>query len=1070
MILMFFACIQVSARGYGQITVSVKNAPMQKVLKEIQKQSGYNFLYSYDLIEKAGNISVDIQDASLTDAVNTCIKGKNLTYSIVDNTVVIKAKEADVVQQPVKYTLKGKVTDKNGNPLTGVNVLIKGTIKGAVTDDDGKYSIEVSDNAILVFSFLGYQKKEIAVGNRKEINVSLLEEIAELKEVTVNAGYYTVKEKERTGSISKVDSKAIEKQPVTNPLQALQGRMPGVFIQQQSGVSGSGFSVNIRGINSIAAGNEPMYIIDGVPFTSTSLASRISFTVPDISPFNSINPADIESIEVLKDADATAIYGSRGANGVVLVTTKKGKAGKTKVDINVSHGFSKVGHYMNLLNTEQYLEMRHEAFKNDGGTPPQPWDYDINGVWDTTRYTDWQRELLGHTKQQTNVNVSISGGNELTQFVIGGGFWHETTVFPGDFFYGKGSGHFNLNHLSENKKFRILLSANYTSDKNFQPADDPTYSTINLAPDAPAIYKTNGTLNWENSTWWDNPFAALLNTYENKSDYFLTNMAVSYEILPGLKLKSTLGYTSLILDEQRFKPISAQNPAINPTGGAYFGGGKSKTWIIEPRAEYERKIGRGKLSILVGTTFQQDVHTGEYITGGGYTSDALLKNIKSAPKMGIQTNTYTQYRYQAVFGRLNYNLDGKYIFNITGRRDGSSRFGPGKQFANFGSLGMAWIFSNENFIKNSLPYLSFGKLRASYGTTGNDRIGDYKYLDTYSSKNAYQGSAIVPNRIAIADYAWEENKKLEVGLNLGFIQDRITMEAGWYRNRSSNQLVGFPLPATTGFSSVTSNFPATVQNTGLEFMLNTINIKSKDFSWTSSFNITFPQNKLVAYPGIETSSYRNRYEVGESLYKRKLRHVIGVDPQTGVYIFEDVNGDGNTLGAEDYIAIKKVGQDYFGGLYNSLNYKGWQLDFFLQFVKQTAYDYRSFTVAPGNMNANQPIEVMQRWQKPGDITDIQMFTQSWDNPGLTYYDYLYGSGPASNIVVDASFIRLQNISLSWQLPENLAKAACLQSCRLYLQAQNLFTVTNYIGFDPERGSGYNLPPLRTIAFGIQIAL
>ncbi|HMH34147.1 MAG TPA: SusC/RagA family TonB-linked outer membrane protein, partial [Puia sp.] len=846
----------------------------------------------------------------------------------------------------------------------------------------------------------------------------------------------------------------------------LEGRVAGLDITQNTGVPGGSFTIQIRGQNSIANGNNPLYIVDGVPFTSTSLNSN--FTSPVIdggNPLNGINPLDIESIDILKDADATAIYGSRGANGVILITTKKGKPGKTKFDLTAYTGAGQITRKMRLLNTPDYLKIRREAFKNDGVVPNNSTARDLL-VWDTTRYTNWQKELIGGTSHYTDLEGSISGGNINTQFILGGGYHRETTVFPGNFFDQKASAHVNINHYSENRKFNMAFSGFFVIENNRLLNLDLTNNALVLAPDAPPIYDSAKNLNWQNGTW-NNPFSILLRNYKANSSNLVTNLILSYEVLKGLKLKVNFGYNIMAVDEMQNAPKKSLNPAFAAAqASSVFANSNTSTWIIEPQAEYSFLAGPGTLTALVGGTFQQNLLKAQATQATGFSSDALIENPAAASSLNVLSSTYSQYRYESLFGRINYNLFDKYILNITSRRDGSSRFGPGKQFANFGAVGAAWIFSNENFIKKGIPVISFGKLRASYGTTGNDQIGDYGFLDLWSPTSyPYQDNgSLYPTRLVNSDYAWEVNKKTEAALEIGMLKNRILFTLGYYNNRSSNQLVGYSLPLITGFSSVQANLPATVQNTGWEFELNTTNIRNKHFSWLTAINLTIPRNELVAYPGLEASNYVNKYVVGQSLYIQKLFHNTGVDPQTGIYSFEDADKNGSIDYPQDLIAIKKIGKDFYGGLQNTLQYKGWRLDFLFQFVRQTGLNYMYYFAAAGRLS-NQPDIVLSRWQKPGDQTNIQQFSQNFSSPATRAY---FNNQLSDHATGDASFIRLKNLSFSYQFPTNWTGKIHLQDCRIYLQGQNIVTFSNYLGLDPENQRFYNLPPLRVITAGIQI--
>jgi TonB-linked SusC/RagA family outer membrane protein len=971
--------------------------------------------------------------------------------------------------QPLK-TISGIITDAEG-PLGGVNVLVKNSARGSISDLEGRYSLSVSPTDTLVFTYVGYKLREVAVGSSSIMNVKMEVDAQALDAVVINAGYYKVSDREKTGSITRVTAAEIENQPVSNPLAAMQGRMAGVNIVQTTGVPGGGFSVHIRGRNSIRAdGSEPLYIVDGVPYPSQSLGdSRVSTVLGYVpqSPLNGINPNDIESIEVLKDADATAIYGSRGANGVVLITTKKGKGGKTTFEIGSSTGVGKIKHRMELLNTQQYLSMRREAFANDGIMEYPSFDYDINGTWDQNRYTDWQDELLGGTAYYNNAHASVQGGNEQTRFLVKGSYGEQSTVLPGDYKYKKSSILLNLNHSTADDKFSIQISGNYVVDKNNYPATNLVREALTLPPNAPALYNENGELNWEDNTF-DNPLAALNAKYKSNANYLRANTVLSYTPFKGFGLKANLGYFATSLEETRTAPHTIYKPSFG-LDSSYsiltINNGDLSSWIIEPQATYTLGLGKGVLDILVGTTLQNDNAGQLFQSARDFPNNTVIYNAAAAAIHTIESDTEEMYRYRALFGRINFNWDKKYIVNLTARRDGSSRFGAENRFANFGAVGAAYIFSEEPFMAKVFPFINFGKLRASYGTTGNDQIGNYGYLNTYTTNGlSYQGNqTLSPVQLYNPDFSWETNRKLEAAIELGILNDRIMLSTSYYRNRSSSQLVGIPLPGTTGFTSIQSNLDATVQNTGLEFELNTVNLKTDSFTWNTSINLTIPKNKLLSFPQLENSTYANQYVVGQPLDIQLLYQSTGVDPQTGVYTFLDVDGDGIISNPNDRKAIRDVGPKFYGGLSNSITYKMFQLDFLFQLVKQEARNYLSDTPFPGIMR-NQPTAILDQWQNPGDDASIQLFSAGYNNEAYLAYINSYN---ATGAIGDASFVRLKNIALSYNLPSQISTNV---DCRIFLTGQNLFTITKYLGPDPETLSIGNLPPLSVLTMGVEFKI
>jgi len=996
----------------------------------------------------------------LAFAATACLQ---VSFSAFAQKTDIKAGTDNI--SPVYTDIHGRIVDENGKALSGATITVKETSARIVTGHKGTFIIKAVPGQTLIVSSPGYDDQEILVGSDKQLTIEMELNLASLlNTVMVNKGYYTTTQKLNTGNVSTINAAEIDEQPVGNPLEALEGRATGVIATQSNGLPGAGISLQIRGQNSILNGNDPLYLIDGVPFTNTSISLGVISANGSQSPFNNINPGDIESIEILKDADATAIYGSRGANGVVLITTRKGKIGRTKLGFKVYTGTGRITRTIDLMNTQQYLQMRREAFANDNITPDIYSAPDLV-AWDNSRYTDWKKFLIGGSAQITDAQVSISGGDAQTQFLLSSGLHRQTTVFPGDLADNRGSVHFNLTHNSRDNKFKAILKTSYSTDKNNLIGQDMT-SLTRLSPNAPALYDSSGKLNWsEGGVAFSNPLAYLLQKSTAIADNLMSNLVLRYQLLPGLNLKANLGYSNLQLQQTFIYPGASLNPAFNFTGFAEYSNNNFKSWIAEPQAEYQNAWGKGKLEVLIGTSFQQEKTNGSITYASDFSSDALLGSPSAAGNISVANNN-TLYHYQAVFGRINVSWADKYLLNLTGRRDGSSRFGPDKQFANFGAVGAAWLFSKEPFIKKNISPLTYGKLRGSFGITGNDQIGDYQYLNSYSSYiYPYQGqTGIVPTQLYNPDYSWETNRKTELGLELGTLNDRIIVMVSFYHNRSSDQLINFTLPIQTGFNGIIRNSPAQVQNTGWEFQLNAAIIKTKDFTWETALNLTVARNKLLNFPGLISSGYANQFEIGQPLNIVKLIHRIGVDPQTGIYQFADKDGKITSAPSfpDDYTVIRDLTPSLYGGFNSRFQYKGLSLTFFFQFVKQVGLNYAYNNTTPGSLG-NQPIDVLNRWRKPGDLTNTQLYTTT--NPASAAYYYNSSSDGA---VSDASFIRLKNTALSYSLPQKWTSRIRAELIRVYLQGQNLLTFTNYRGGDPETRSAFILPPLKIVTGGIQV--
>jgi TonB-linked SusC/RagA family outer membrane protein len=966
-------------------------------------------------------------------------------------------------------TVSGLVTESTGEPVPGVNVVVKGaTLAGTITNAQGHYTLEgVPADATLIYSFIGFKTQEVAVEGRTHISLVLEEEITTLAEVIVNTGYYTVKERERTGSIVKVSAKEIEGQPVGNVLAAVQGRTAGVSITQGSGVPGGGYDIKIRGTNSLRrAGNYPMYIIDGVPVSADTPAPLSGAILPntEINPLNALNPNDIESIEILKDADATAIYGSRGANGVVLVTTKKGRTGgQTAFTVNSSYGLSRVAGKMEMMNTEQYLAMRREAFANDGIDTYPANAYDVNGVWDENRFTDWQEELIGGTAVSSNVQLSVSGGSEQTSFLLSGSRNRQTTVFENDFEYENNNMAGNLSHRSADNRLTLTASGQFSAQSNNQLETDISSQAFRLSPNAPALYQEDGTLNWENNTF-TNPIAAYESTYTNDGKSLNANLNMGYELLPAFHVKLNGGINHQVFEEMVLRPNTIYNPAFGITPASsmtHKSRNQRFSYLAEPQLNFRQSFNDHQLDVLVGGAYQQTNNSYLRLTGTGFESNALMTNLAAASRLTVSQDSDTEYKYAALFGRINYQFKSRYILNLTGRRDGSSRFGPDKRFANFGAIGAAWLFSEEEFLMGS-TWLSFGKLRGSYGVTGSDLIGDYQYMDTYTVSSAgYGGSvSLYPSRLHNPYFSWEKTTKLEMALEAGFLNDRLHFSAAWFRNRSGNQLVGIPLPGTTGFSSIQANLPATVENKGFEWNVQAILMRSRSFSWSSGFNISLPKNKLVEFPGLEGSTYANTYVVGQPLSIVKVYNYEGIDAETGLYTFTDYNGDGNISSPDDNQVIEELGVQAFGGWTNQLSFNNWEFSFLFQFVKQRQRNYAAQMTNPGTL-FNQPVELLDTWSPDHPNGEYMPYTTGAHPPKYQAIGYYRNSNAT---IEDASFIRLKNIQLSYRLPVN----HYVKDVRFYVQGQNLLTLTDYFGIDPEFVLTGFLPPLKTVSMGVQL--
>ncbi|TXJ29049.1 MAG: SusC/RagA family TonB-linked outer membrane protein [Chitinophagaceae bacterium] len=1097
-------CLHVSAKTEAQqVTLNLANVTLEKVFEEIQKQTSYNFFFQEDALAKANKVTVKVKNATVKSVLDFCFKDQPFTFEILDKSIVVKQKEEIPIPKSKipPITITGKVVNEKGEPIAGASIRVKGSTIGTSTDNNGEFSLSKIDGPItLIISGTETQPQEIVISESGPVTIQLTTKVKEFDQVVFIA-YGTTTKRLTTGNITTVKASEIGKQPVSNPLLALQARVPGLFITQNTGIAGGGITVRVQGQNSIGSGNDPLYVVDGIPINSQLPSTGLGLVLGNSgnvaigsppaagNPLNYLNPLDIESISILKDADATAIYGSRAANGAILITTKRGKIGKAKFDIDLQQGWGKVTRRMEMLNTRQYLDMRYEAYALDGidWRDPNQVANDLK-VWDTTHYTDWQKQLIGGTAAFSNFNASLSGGSETVQYLVSGTYNKQTTVFPlpKNFADQKGAFLISLNTTSPNQKLKTRFSANFMVDNNRLPSADITEFAVLAEPNAPPLYLPEGELNWElneaGSATIINPLVGKYAFYENKTNNLITNARVGYEVIPGLEIGSSFGFTQMQTRDYSPTPLLAIRPNWRNTveqNSAVYGNRNISSWIIEPQVNYSRYISKGKIDILAGSTFHENKANGGSIYGVGYSNDQVLGDWLSATNIFANSSFSTQYRYNAFFGRIGFTWDEKYIINLTGRRDGSSRFGEANRFHNFGSAGVAWIFSNEKIIKRNNSVISFGKLRASYGTTGNDQIADYLYLSRYfpvpNVQVPYQSSAAISGGLPPNPHLqWEKTNKFQTGIDLGFLKNRLLLNATYSRNISSNQLLSYSLPTITGFANIPFvNFPATVENTTWELSLNTINIQSTQVTWETGINLTIPRNRLTEFPDLDNSTYKNQLIIGQPLNFTRAYKFQQVDPATGLYTFDAKQDPFNPDYLEDAKIFINTNPRIYGGFHNKVTYKGFELDFLFQFVKQVAYNMRfgsNFNTLPGNFfrgSSNQPADIINRWHKQGDIAPVgKVSTLEWDNVYLNT-TYAMGSDAAFS---DASYLRLKNLSLSWNLPPALQRKLGIGNGQLYIHAQNILTITSYKGLDPENQNIYTLPPLKIISAGVHFQL
>lgn len=1096
-LLLLGACLQVAAKGTAQsITLSEKNAPIEKVLLSIEKQANVSFYYKVELLQKGGTVTINVKNVSLKQALDICFKDRPFTYEIIGNVIVIKPTARNTIVQiqvmpnltdstPNK-DIRGRVIFTPTEPVPNATVAVKGTAVATYTNRNGEFVLKnIDPKAKLIISSVGIETVETAVNGRTLMVVLAKQKVSDLDQVQIIA-YGSTSKRLNTGDVTTVTSEEIAKNPVANVLQALQYRVPGMFIQQQTGVPGGRFNVQIRGQSTF--GNQaPLYIIDGVaypagtplPYIVPKNAVDGSYGLQGGNALNFIDPAQIESVEVLKDADATSVYGSRGAYGVVLITTKKGKAQAPMLNVNVNQSISVRGTSPEMLNTEEYLMLRREAIKNSNGIIGAT-DYDLNGTWPEDRYTNWSKEFTGLYSPSTFANATYSGGVGNTTFLIRGNYNNQKTTQKDKGSYRNMGAGFDINSGSANKKLSVGFSGSFSSTINdMKPWEFALGGLNTLAPNAPSLFLEDGSLNWETG---DNLAKGLQSIYDRVDNNLLGNLRVEYKPIKNLSLVNNVGYNLITTKELRAEPTTFFNPnsTISPSNqsNSTLLNATLRTITVEPSASYSLQAGtRGDLLVQAGATFQDILRNSSTIRGTSFISDAMLYN----PTFTSQANIVSGYsqnpeKYAGFFGIAKYDWAHKYVLRVTGRYDGSSRFGAGNQWGLFGSVAAFWIFSEEPWFKSALPFISFGKLRLSHGTSGGDRIDNYQYLDRYESiSSTYQGRVgLNPTSLANPDLHWEHTRKSQVSLDLGFLQDRFLLTAAYYRDRTSDQLVNQPLSTVTGFTAFKVNSPALIENTGFEGTLTMHNMKRKNFSWTTNIVVTVPRNKLIDYPGFNLFEINNNYVLGKSINGIRLYKYAGVEPLTGNYNFykEGVKGEFLPfLGPvqldpkTDKTEFVDFNPKYYGSINNSFQYKNLTFGFMVAVINRMGRNFLGQqTVIAGVSNTNTVREFLGRWQKPGDVTEIPK-PQAGVMALLLQNNFFNSTGAFSK----ATYARLSNVNVAYDFTGKFLMKARIKALRVMLQGQNLLTVSQYKDLDPEN-LGAGQAPTRTYSAGINLTL
>lgn len=989
-------------------------------------------------------------------------------------------------------TVIGKITDgRDGSPISGASVTVKGSRSGTTSGSDGTFTLSVPEKSkALVISALGFESQEITITG-SAVEVSLKAGATQSLDEVIVVGYGTKIKKDLTGNIARVKGAEIANTPVANFTQALQGRAAGVFVESQSGKVGEGIKVRIRGGGSINATSDPLYVVDGIPINGDPNSGN---------GLSDINFNDIETFDILKDASAASIYGSRAANGVVLITTKKGKAGKTSLNVNFQYGTNKPTGYRGFLDAREYVDLLREAAINsdiiEGVDPLDPAQY--AGSWlqfaenRLTRYsgysnwrnletnTNWEKLAFNNDSKTKLIDISASGGNEKTRFFLSGGFNDQDGILFGNNFQ-RYSSRFNIDHEASNKLklgFNFSLSRAITN----RVADDNEFYTpmqiVALAPITP-VRDQAGVLYDRPTTTYYNPLIELeASRYTSTTYRNIGGLYLNYKFTPNLVFKSEFGVDLQNQSDDRFygfRTIIGQS--TNGYGEAtWFRRFNYNTNNYFTYSNTFKSV--HNIEATAGMSFQKFNTELANVTGEDFPVEAL-KKLASAGRITGGTSTSSDKAIVSYFARANYKFDNKYLFSLSGRVDGSSVFGKENQYGYFPAVSAGWILSEENFLKGSKT-ISFLKLRGSYGLSGSDNgFGDFPSLGLWGAAKYNNLSGLVPTQLANPELKWEKSEQTDIGIDFGLFGNRLTGEIDYYVRNTKDLIYAVPVVGTTGFSSQLTNV-GSMQNKGFEFVLNSLNFNGRNFKWNSSLNLSKNKNKIVKLDGDQTlipgndGRYLNSLIVGEGVGVFYGPRFAGADPTNGdaLYYKEDGKTTTNDYNEAGNFVVGDPNPDWIAGLNNTFSYKGIELSVLFQgvFGNEINNGAGGFMSASFDWFDNQTRDQLDRWQNPGDITNVPQLRLGYGN----------GIGASSRYVEDGSYVRLKNLTLAYNLSSAILNKIKIKSAKIYVTGVNLATFTKYKGWDPEvntdyrassrnqGGDFYAAPQIKSLTFGISL--
>ncbi|MFP4691361.1 MAG: SusC/RagA family TonB-linked outer membrane protein [Bacteroidales bacterium] len=990
--------------------------------------------------------------------------------------------------------VSGTVTSaEDGATLPGVTVAVEGTTLGTITDSEGYYELDVATDATLVFTFMGMQREEVPVEGRAVINVELERDLALLDEVVV-VGYGTRLKYELTGSISSLKSEDIAGNTMPSFQSALHGRTAGVHMSAGSGKLGQAIRTRVRGSSSISASNQPLYVIDGIPVQSDNLGTTGN---EPTNPLADLNPGDIESIEVLKDASAAAIYGSRASNGVIIITTKRGAPGATQINVTSQYGFSEPSHKVGYLNREQYLDLFKEAYANSAGGPDEPFviwndwtealDWGLS-YWrdpdnpdDLTKGpdTNWEDQAFRQGGSQ-QFDINASGGSEETQYYVALSYTDQEAIIVGNSF-DRVSGRMNLDQkVSDILSFGMNM--NLSRSRNFRVANDRAFATPLQMVALPSVQPTHdpntGELN--RRTVYENGLVVRkYNNFDTEIFRNFGNLFATLQITPNLTFRSEAGVDILRQHEWEY-----QGRLTNDGGPAGYGFDRnvsSRVYSLENYFSYNQVFAEvHEFDLLLGASLQYADFDFSSASARGFPSDEF-RRIASAAEVTGASASATGYRYNSFFSRANMKLFDRYLLTLSARTDGSSRFGADHRYGFFPSTSAAWLVTEEDFLADNY-YISFLKPRISWGLTGNSEIDNFAARGLYTGSNYAGLWGVVSSSLPSEDLRWESTTQLNAGIDFGLFNDRITGEIDYYVKKTEDLLLNVQVPATSGYTTVYRNV-GNMENKGWEFVLNTVNV-DRAFQWNTSFNIAFNQNEVTDLDGQIISTGIWRVIEGQPIGVFYTKEYAGVDPDNGdalFYLNEEGDETTTSLASAANRIVGDPNPEFWGGFNNTFRYGGFDLSVMFQFVYgHDIYNHGRQWQADGfSWFDNQVVDLYEdHWQQPGDDTYY---------PQPRFY-LGNGYGTSSMLIFDASYIRLKDLTLGYTLPNEFVSRANLQNVRIFLRGYNLLTFTDYPGWDPETSAPdtadqstqasnirqgwdfYTAPQPRTLTFGINVGI